>query len=208
MEAVWNPPGLEMLASWIRMGDQATAESLPQQTELDLIRAARRGDRSAFARLVDLHKQAVYGVAARMVGSADAQDVAQEAFLRAFQRLSTFDSRKPLRPWLIAIAHHCCVDEFRRRRRQALFPTALDRPEHAPLPDPDEEIETREQTARIVGALESSLPDNQREALLLFHQDQLTYRDIGGVLSVPIGTVMTWIHRARRTLRAELGGSK
>ena len=207
MEAVLNPPVFGTVVAWIRTGAQQMAEPLPRSRELDLVRAARRGDRTAFARIVDLHKQSVYGVAARMVGSADAQDISQEAFLRAFQRLPTFDSSRPLRPWLLAIVHHCCVDEFRRRRRQALFPTALDRPEHAPLPHPEEGIEAREQTARVVDAL-NRLPDNQREALLLFHHEQLSYREIGGVLGVPIGTVMTWIHRARRALRAELEESR
>jgi len=203
MEAVWNPPDLETLVAWIRIRDRETAEPFQLKAEIDLVRAARRGDRAAFARIVDLHKESVYGVAARLVGSADALDVSQEAFLRAFQRLSTFDASKPLRPWLIAIAHHCCVDEFRRRRRQSLFPTALDRPEHARLPHPDDAIETREQSRRVVEAL-NHLPDNQREALLLFHQDQLSYRDIALALGAPIGSVMTWIHRARRALRAEL----
>jgi len=203
MEAVLSPPTLAMAALWSRTEEQETDGSLRSQAEIELVRAARRGDRSAFARIVDLHKDAVYRVAARMVGAADASDVSQEVFLRAFQRLPSFDATKPLRPWLIAIAHHRCIDEFRRRRRRALFPAALDQPEHAPLPHPDEAIDSRQQIARIIDAL-NRLPDNQREALLLFHQDQLSYRDIGGVLGVPLGTVMTWIHRGRRTLRAEL----
>jgi RNA polymerase sigma factor (sigma-70 family) len=207
MEAVWNAPGWETLFARIRVGDRETAETLPLKSEIDLVRAARRGDRAAFARIVELHKDSVYGVATRLVGPADAFDVSQEAFLRAFQRLATFDAQKPLRPWLLAIAHHCCVDEFRRRRRQSLFPAALDQPEHARLAHPDDAIETREQGTRVVAAL-NHLPDNQREALLLFHQDQLSYRDIAVVLGVPIGTVMTWIHRARRALRAELEASK
>jgi RNA polymerase sigma-70 factor, ECF subfamily len=207
MEASWALPGLETLVARIEIGDRETAKPFHQETEHDLVRAARRGDRGAFARIVDLHKESVYGVAARLVGSADAFDISQEAFLRAFQRLPTFDASKPLRPWLMTIAHHCCVDEFRRRRRQSVFPRALDQPEHARLPHPDEAIETREQTMRVVEAL-NHLPDNQREALLLFHQDQLSYRDIGTVLGVPIGTVMTWIHRARRALRTELEASK
>jgi RNA polymerase sigma-70 factor, ECF subfamily len=207
MEAVWRPSDWQTLVARLGVGDRETTQPLQLKGEIDLVRAARRGDRAAFARIVDLHKESVYGVAARLVGPADAFDVSQEAFLRAFQRLATFDANKPLRPWLIAITHHCSVDEFRRRRRQSLFPAALDRPEHARLPHPDDAIETREQSSRVVQAL-NHLPDNQREALLLFHQDQLSYREIGGVLGVPIGTVMTWIHRARRALRAELEGSK
>ncbi len=203
MEAVWNAPALGMLTAWTQPRDQERAAPLQRQAEADLVRAARRGDRTAFARIVDLHKQSVYAFAARLVGSADAPDISQEAFLRAFQRLPTFDASQPLRPWLLTIAHHCCVDELRRRRRRTLFPAALDRPEHAPLPQPEEGIEAREQIARVVVAL-NGLPDNQREALLLFHHEELSYREISGVLGAPIGTVMTWIHRARRALRAEL----
>jgi RNA polymerase sigma-70 factor, ECF subfamily len=203
MEAVLNSPSwMELsLSNWL--GNLAT-ETKAATSEADLIRAARGGDQVAFGKLVELHKRAVFGVAFRILGPSDAADAAQETFLRAFQRLATFDPSLPFRPWLIGIARHYCLDQLRVRGRQ---PTSVsmelvsqtageDRP-------PEEAIEVREQGVRIAEAL-ASLPETHREALLLFHQDQLSYRDIAGAMDVPIGTVMTWIHRARRTLKARL----
>jgi RNA polymerase sigma-70 factor (ECF subfamily) len=197
MEAVLVPLPFAMVAPWSRDRQRETSGVRQGRAELELVRAARGGDRSAFGRLVDLHKQSVHALAARMVGAAEAPDIAQEAFLRAFQRLPSFDGRKPLRPWLLAIVYHRCVDELRRRRRaQTEAPTG-------PSALPEQELEVRDQSARVT-ALLGDLPAQQREALLLFHQEGLSYRDIAGVMTVPLGTVMTWIHRARRTLRARL----
>jgi RNA polymerase sigma-70 factor (ECF subfamily) len=198
MEAVWSPFGLGAASAWIRSGERETAT--PLQVEIDLVRAARGGDRAAFARIVDLHKQSVYATAARLVGPSDALDISQEAFLRAYQRIASFDASKPLRPWLLAIARHCCIDELRRRGRPPPTPAPE---ESVSRPEVDEAIEVNQQTARVVQAL-AALPEGQREALLLFHHDQLSYREIAEVIGVPIGTVMTWIHRARHSLRVRL----
>src|SRR5580700_958825 len=122
MEAVWTPAGLEAAAAWMRSGDRDTADPVQNPAEIDLVRAARRGDRKAFARIVELHKQSVYATAARLIGPSDAFDVSQEAFLRAFQALPSFEAAKPLRPWLLAIARNCCVDEIRRRARSSANP--------------------------------------------------------------------------------------
>jgi RNA polymerase sigma-70 factor (ECF subfamily) len=195
--APWNRS--QRLTASLNRREFETREVGPSHAELELVRAVRRGDRGAFGRLVDLHKQSVHALAARMVGAAEAPDIAQEAFLRAFERLQSFDDRKPVRPWLLAIAYHRCVDELRRRdrtRAQTSEPTA------EPI-SPEHELEVRDQSARM-SALLGDLPEQQREALLLFHQEGLSYRDIAGVMDVPLGTVMTWIHRARRTLRARL----
>jgi RNA polymerase sigma-70 factor (ECF subfamily) len=201
MEAVCNPV---VLGTWMRAAERAAAEPLERQSESDLLRSARGGDRAAFARIVDLHKKSVYATAARLVGPADAFDVSQEAFLRAFQRLASFDASRPLRPWLLTIARNLCIDELRRRGR--LEPASVvdvGGTHSESLSERDGAIEVREQTERVVQAL-ADLPERQREALLLFHQDQLSYREIAEVIGVPIGTVMTWIHRARQALRARL----
>jgi RNA polymerase sigma-70 factor (ECF subfamily) len=197
--AAWNN-----LKGFASLGVPVADNPTHAATETGLIRAARGGDRAAFGKLVDLHKRAVFGLALRLVGPSDAADASQEAFLRAFQRLSTFDPSQPLRPWLLGIARNACIDMLRRRGRQP-EPIEMDVATHiaGDDPSPDDAIDTRSQSRRVEAAL-GSLPQNQREALLLFHQEQLSYRDIAGVLGVPIGTVMTWIHRARRALRDQL----
>ena len=204
MEAVLNAPSLLDFAFWTRLGNLVANEPTPLANEADLVRSSRGGDRAAFGKLVELHKRAVFGVALRLLGPSDAADASQEAFLRAFQRLSTFDPSQPIRPWLLGITRNYCVDQLRLRGRQPAA-GSMDNVAQIAGDDrpPEEAIEVRQQSGRISAALEA-LPENQREALLRFHQDQLSYRDIAGVLGVPIGTVMTWIHRARRTLRSQL----
>jgi RNA polymerase sigma-70 factor (ECF subfamily) len=184
----------------------------PRTAEETWVLAATRGDKHAFARLVDLHKRAVYGLCVRLLGNAeDARDAAQEAFVRAFAALGGFDPAHPFAPWLLRIARNHCVDLLRRRIPDAMrVELDAETEDEAPreLEDPaalrgDDVVARRE----LAGALERAvglLPPNQRAALQLFHVEQLSYQEIAAALDVPIGTVMTWLHRARARLRKAL----
>jgi RNA polymerase sigma-70 factor (ECF subfamily) len=179
-------------------------------------RSAARGDREAFARLVDLHKRAVYGLCLRLLRHPEeARDAAQEAFARAFGGLSAYDPSQPFAPWLLRIARNHCLDQLRRRlpeaQRVELDADRGDGPERE-LADPaapraDEALERRE-LARTLEAAVAALPPNYREVVHLFHVEHLSYRQIADTMDVPIGTVMTWLHRARARLKASLAGTE
>jgi RNA polymerase sigma-70 factor (ECF subfamily) len=180
--------------------------------EAALTVAASRGDRKAFGQLVDLHKRSVYGLCVRLLRHPeDARDAAQETFVRAYAALGTFDPTQPFAPWVLRIARNHCLDVGRRR---GVRPTevALDDPGDdgaRELSDPDapradETLERRELAGTLSRAV-AALPPNYREVVELFHVEHLSYKEIAQAMDIPIGTVMTWLHRARARLRAELG---
>lgn len=191
--------------------EQALGPSLTGAAALAL--AASRGDRTSFGRLVDLHKRAVYGLCVRLLRHPEeARDAAQETFVRAYAALPTFDPTQPFAPWLLRIARNHCLDLGRRRSvRPTEVPLDGDPAEGGAgeLPDPDaprgDEALERRETAGALARAVAALPGNYREVIQLFHVEHLSYKEIAQVMDVPIGTVMTWLHRARARLRTELG---
>jgi len=179
--------------------------------EADLARAAARGDRRAFGRLVDLHKRAVFGLCVRVLRDPeDARDAAQEAFARAYAGISSYDAAQPFAPWVLRIARNHCLDVIRRRLPAASRLELDAEQEGAPreLADPDAQrgddaLERRQLSAQLDLAV-AALPRNYREVIQLFHVEHLSYKEIAATLDVPIGTVMTWLHRARAKLKASL----
>jgi RNA polymerase sigma-70 factor (ECF subfamily) len=180
--------------------------------EAELALAAARGDRRAFGKLVDLHKRSVYGLCVRVLRDPeDARDAAQEAFARAYAGLSTYDAAQPFAPWVLRIARNHCLDVLRRRLPAATRVELDAEPdEGAPreLADPDalrgdDALERRQLSAQLERAV-AALPQNYREVIQLFHVEHLSYKEIAATLDVPIGTVMTWLHRARAKLKASL----
>jgi RNA polymerase sigma-70 factor, ECF subfamily len=197
-------------------GEPHVAETLT--AEAAWARAATRGDRQAFGRLVDLHKRAVFGLCVRLLrDSEDARDAAQECFARAYAALGSYDAAQPFAPWLLRIARNHCLDVLRRRLPDAQRVELDGAPEEGAareLADPaaprgDEAVERRE----LAGALEravAALPLNYREVVHLFHVEHLSYKEIAATLDVPVGTVMTWLFRARARLKDALtaGGTE
>ena len=172
-----------------------------RRAELDLARRARRGDAAAFDALVRRFQRPVFRFCWRLARSADAEDLAQETFVRAFVHFERFDPERPLLPWLIAIARRLCLDLLRRRAVAARIPTMpIDT---VTMPGPEVEASIREQLRHLDRAL-ADLDEGPREAIILFHIEQLSYRDIAAALEVPMGTVMTWLHRGRAQLKRAL----
>jgi len=172
--------------------------------EIDLARRAHRGDSAAFDALVLRFQRPVYRLCRRMLRSPHAEDLAQETFVRAFVHFDRFDPERPLLPWLLAIARRLCLDRLRRERVMVEAddaPTAVD-----PAPSPERQAALREQLSRVERAL-ADLDDGPREAVVLFHIEEMSYRDISTALDVPIGTVMTWLHRGRAQLKRATEGT-
>ena len=185
----------------------------PLTGEAAIAFAASRGDRKAFGRLVDLHKRSVYGLCVRLLRHPeDARDAAQETFVRAYAALGTFDATQPFAPWVLRIARNHCLDLGRRRGvrpAEVALDASPDEGGGRELIDPDapradEALERRELAGSLSRAV-AALPSNYREVVELFHVEHLSYKEIAQAMDVPIGTVMTWLHRARARLRLELG---
>jgi RNA polymerase sigma-70 factor, ECF subfamily len=175
-----------------------------RRAELDLARRARRGDAAAFDQLVLRFQRPVLRFCWRLLRSPDAEDLAQDTFVRAFVHFERFDPERPVLPWLIAIARRLCLDVLRRRKVTAGL-EALPVSEQT-VPSAERQASAREELGRLERALDA-LGEGPREAVILFHIEEMSYRDIAAALEVPLGTVMTWLHRGRAELKAALGGA-
>jgi RNA polymerase sigma factor (sigma-70 family) len=143
----------------------------------------------------------------------DVDDAVSETMRRAIEGRARLRTGEPIRAWMVGIAKHVALDAARSRtralKRQPLEgspESARDVTDHIPdsKPSPLERVTRMEEVARLEDAL-LTLPDNQRQAVVLFFLDGLSYADIGKKLDVPLGTVATWILRGRRTLATSLG---
>ena len=165
-------------------------------TDADLARRVlRTGDDAAAAALVRRYQRAVFGVCLRTLGRReDAEDTAQEVFLRLFRHLDKWDPNRPLRPWLMTITVNRCRSALSRRaRKKALLPGDLD---PADTSTPPCDLALAEELQRAVDGLR----DDHREAFVLFHYEELSLQEVAGVLGRPDGTIKTWLHRARKQL--------
>jgi RNA polymerase sigma-70 factor (ECF subfamily) len=180
--------------------------STTEQQELQWIAAARRGDRNAFSKLVQAYQIPVYNLTYRMLGNAqEAEDAAQETFLRAYKRLSTYQPDKKFSNWILSIASHYCIDLLRRRRFQWL--SIEDDPVMAWLSSDEEqpdEAALRGERAEHVRALLERLDPSYRAPLVLRYWHDLSYKEIAGVLDLTEPAVKTRLHRARLQMAALL----
>jgi RNA polymerase sigma-70 factor (ECF subfamily) len=171
-----------------------------------LVRRCLDGDEAAYEAVLDLYRDRVYALLLRLVRDPrDAEDLAQDAFLKAFRGLSSFEPGRPLASWLFKIAHNTALD-FLRSRGEEL--TALDDPDMGvdpAQPGPGlEAVLVAEETRGRAERLIASLPPLYREVMLLRHTEDLDYRAIGEILGLPEGTVKIRLFRARDLLRAKL----
>lgn len=173
----------------------------------DLIRAAQQGDQAAFGEIVRRYQRAVYRVAYGLTrNGSDADDLAQETFVRAYQAIDRFRVGEPLYPWLSRIAVNLAYSLFRRRKRRpetSLEPMVEAGHQWASEDDPVAETADREQQENIQAAFGELSPEHQA-VLVLRVVENLSYDEIARSLSVPIGTVMSRLSRARGELKARL----
>jgi RNA polymerase sigma-70 factor, ECF subfamily len=167
------------------------------QPDADLVRRAAEGDLSAFEHLVDRHRPVVVRVAARIVGAADAEDVSQDAFLRAFHRLEHFRGDAPFRSWLLRITHNAALDHLARRRTDPIDPETLDAAEQSGARPPAEQLELRERIERLERKLRGLSPSH-RAVLVLRDAEGCSYEEIAAITDTPLGSVKGRLHRARQ----------
>jgi RNA polymerase sigma-70 factor (ECF subfamily) len=187
------------------------AGALPER---ELVASCRTGDPEAFARLVRLHEGMVVNLAARLLGEVEeARDVAQDVFLRVYERLGSFQGRSSLKTWIYRIAVNQCHNRrrfWKRRRRDRETP--LDEGVLAPVvpgerrgPSPYDETLRRERARQVQAAL-LELRFEHRSVLVLREVEGLTCQEVAAALGVPEGTVKSRLSRAREAMRRKLAG--
>ncbi len=172
--------------------------------ETELISSVRAGDQRAFAALIGAYQTGIYNLCYRMMGDArEAEDAAQETFLRAYSQFHRYDPIRPFKTWLFAIASHHCIDRLRKRRNiwlslddDLLAEGALWR---ASTPNP-EEIALRRERSDEVTTLLAQLAPKDRSAIVLRYWGGLSYAEIAVVLGASVSAVKSRLHRARTTL--------
>ena len=158
------------------------------------------GDRHAFVQLVEAHLRPLEVFATRMLAdAAEAQDVAQETLLRLWQRAAAFDpQRGRLSTWLHQIAHNLCIDRLRKLRRVSNWNESLD---DTPAPAVDTLVDERH---KAVSMALSHLPERQRSALLLTYYQELTNREVAGIMGISIRALESLLVRSRAALKQSL----
>ena len=172
-----------------------------------LVASARRGDRAAFADLVRLHRGEVQRVALRLVGNhEDADDVAQETFVRAWSGLELYRGEVRFGAWLLGITVHLARDHHRSRgRRPETEAAAVLETTRADASSGPSEVGARREQQRLVEAAIAALPERLRTALVLRTLEGQAYDEIGRITGVRAATVRTRLVEARRALRRLLG---
>jgi len=172
-----------------------------EATELDLITQAQQGDRQAFSELVRHHREGVVGVVYRLCGDVHtAEDAAQEAFIRAWQHLPSYQPRSPFRNWLYRIATNVALDVLRSEKQTVDV-------DDLPLADsnagPETAVEDIER-AEYVRQKVLALPPASRAVLVLREYEGPSYQEIADTLDIPIGTVMSRLSYARKLMLESL----
>lgn len=166
--------------------------------EAQLIENAQKGDRQAFGELVTMHHQGVFNITYRMCGDVHlAEDVAQDAFIRAWQNLPRYQPRAAFKSWLYRIAHNAMLDVFRKQRETVDVDEVQIPAEGESM---DERLERKDRAAQVQRAV-LSLPPASRAVLVLREYESLSYQEIAETLDIPIGTVMSRLNFARGKMR-------
>ena len=169
--------------------------------------AAQRGDRDAFARLVLVTQKTVATVALAVTRDVQlSEDIAQDTYAKAWQRIGSMQSPESLLPWLRQVSRHGAIDHVRRRRHQEVALDVDDTRIAAAVaqgPEPDAWLHDRQHSEQLARALDA-VPDDSREVLLLFYREGQSSRHVAALLGLSDGAVRERLQRARDALQAEL----
>ena len=173
-------------------------------SDRDLIQRARRGDAEAFGELVTYHQKSVFNVCYRILHErTEAEDMAQETFIRAHERLGTFDEDRPFGPWVRRVAANVCLNHLESQRVTMELDEERDADESQ---GPEPQTEVHERSEQIRSAL-ASLPAPYRVVIELRHYQELSYDEIAAELNIPLSDVKSHLFRARKILAEKLHAS-
>ncbi|MBB6447881.1 RNA polymerase sigma factor SigW [Bacillus benzoevorans] len=176
------------------------------------IKQVLKGDRNAFGEVVELYKDKVFQLSFRMLGNRhEAEDIAQEAFIRAYVNIQSYNLNLKFSTWLYRIATNLCIDRIRKKKPDYYLDAEVAGTEgltmyshiasNTPLPEDDvESLELKESIQKEI----SKLPEKYRSVIVLKYIEELSLNEISEILDLPLGTVKTRIHRGREALRKQL----
>ena len=192
-----------------RSPDKAEQRRFESRNEdMSLIQEALAGDQNSFSRLRQKYHDAIFNLIYRMIREKDeVEDLTQEAFIKAFGSLPSFNNEYAFSTWLYKIATNNCIDYIRRKKLQTF---SIDKPIESKegdfsfeLPDstyePDKEMISSQRKKLLEDAI-NSLPPKYRQVIVMRHQEELEYQEIAQILKLPLGTVKAHIFRAREML--------
>lgn len=171
-----------------------------------------KGDQDAFGEIVELYKNSIYQLCYRMLGNRhEAEDMAQEAFIRAFINIKSFNQDLKFSTWLFRIATNLCIDRMRKKKPDYYLDAEVSGtegltmysqiPSNSPLPENEiQSLELHETVQKEI----LKLPEKYRTAIVLKYIEELSLNEISEILDLPLGTVKTRIHRGREALRQQL----
>lgn len=180
-----------------------------QPADAELVELALRGDQKAFSKLVNRYLSLVYNYLFRMTQNHEvSEEMAQEAFVKAYQNLKGFDRARSFKPWILRIASNAAISHLRKQSRVVSL-NALEEEghwgeaEHQTSEDVVVQLERKLSTEEVLKAL-GHLDEKYRQAILLRYQQELSYEEIAQALNTPLNTIRTWIKRGMDKLKNEV----
>lgn len=176
------------------------------------IKQVRKGDQNAFGEIVELYKDKVFQLCFRMLGNShEAEDISQEAFMRAYINIERYNIDRKFSTWLYRIATNLCIDRIRKKKPDYYLDAEVAGTEgltlYSQIPAsqlaPDEEVSKIELQEIIQNEI-LKLPEKYRAVIVLKYIEELPLLEISKILDLPIGTIKTRIHRGREALRKQL----
>ncbi len=190
--------------------DPVPAGDATDREDVAFMRRTRDGDMAAFEQLVEKHQALVVGTVGRMLGgNADAEDIAQQVFVRVWKSAGRYEPRAKFTTWLLKITRNLVFNELRRRKRHTTTPMQFE-PEGEEMQLPDEQAKSPARSLldrelqRSVDAAITDLPESQRMAVVLRRYEELSYDEIAEVLGQSVPAVKSLLFRARTELRQKL----
>jgi RNA polymerase sigma-70 factor, ECF subfamily len=176
------------------------------------IKQVIKGDQDAFAEIVEIYSNSIYQLGYRMLGNRhEAEDIAQEAFIRAYVNIKSFNQDLKFSTWLFRIATNLCIDRIRKKKPDYYLDAEVSGTDgltmysqlasNSPLPEQElESLELQESVQKEI----IKLPEKYRSVIVLKYIEELSLNEISEILDLPLGTVKTRIHRGREALRQQL----
>jgi RNA polymerase sigma-70 factor, ECF subfamily len=176
------------------------------------IKQVIKGDQDAFAEIVEIYSNSIFQLGYRMLGNRhEAEDIAQEAFIRAYVNIKSFNQDLKFSTWLFRIATNLCIDRIRKKKPDYYLDAEVSGtdgltmysqlPSNSPLPENElESLELQETVQKEI----LKLPEKYRSVIVLKYMEELSLNEISEILDMPLGTVKTRIHRGREALRQQL----
>ncbi|WP_394236901.1 RNA polymerase sigma factor SigW [Niallia oryzisoli] len=176
------------------------------------VKQVLKGDQNAFGEIVEIYKDKVFQLSFRMLGNRhEAEDIAQEAFIRAYVNIQSYNINLKFSTWLYRIATNLCIDRIRKKKPDYYLDAEVAGTEgltmYSQIPSqtrlPEDDVESLELQDTIQREI-SKLPEKYRTVIVLKYIDELSLNEISEILDMPLGTVKTRIHRGREALRKQL----